>query len=175
MLKNRPPGSERDVGERESVPFRVRTAAGEDLELRYSSPRSAAEHDEQAVLDELPWFDAGKPLHNWMLHETDFYDEVEQIWGARWGAEGIGTLREVLVSRPTENETRPEYAEEWQYYYSSAGGNADLGRLQAQFDEYYQVLADHGVRVNYIEPPTAGLGVYVFMKELVGVFRAGGV
>ena len=71
-----------------------------------------------AVLETLPWFEAGKPLRNWMLHETDFYDEVEQIWGQRWGAEGIGTLREVLVSRPTENETRPEYAREWQYYYS---------------------------------------------------------
>ena len=35
----------------------------------------------------------GKPLRNWMLHETDFYDEVEQIWGRRWGAEGIGRLR----------------------------------------------------------------------------------
>ena len=93
------------------------------------------------MLEQLPWFEAGQPLHNWMLHETDFYDEVEQIWGRRWGAEGIGRLREVLVSRPTENETRPEYAQEWQYYYSTAAGNADLGRLQAQFDEYYQVLA----------------------------------
>jgi arginine deiminase len=46
----------------------------------------------------------------------------------------------VLVSRPTENETRPEYAQEWQYYYSSAAGNADLGRLQAQFNEYYHLV-----------------------------------
>ena len=85
---------------------------------------------------------------NWMLHEIDFYDEVEQIWGSRWGAEGIGTLREVLVSRPTENETREEYAREWQYYYSSSAGNADLGRLQAQFDEYYATLEANGVRPN---------------------------
>ena len=74
------------------------------------------------MLESLPWFESGKPLRNCMLHETDFYDEVEQIWGRRWGAEGIGTLREVLVSRPTENEIRPEYAQEWQYYYSSARG-----------------------------------------------------
>src|SRR3954471_7335363 len=138
MLKNRQPASDADT--RESVPFRVRTAGGESLDLRYSSPRPAAEHDEQAVVEQLPWFDAAQPLHNWMLHDTDFYDEVEQIWGRRWGAEGIGRLREVLVSRPTENETRDEYAREWQYYYSTASGNADLGRLQAQFDEYYDVL-----------------------------------
>src|SRR5581483_1245555 len=109
---------------RELVPFRVRTSDGRTVELAYSSPRAAATHDERELLETLPWFEPGKPLRNYMLHETDFYDEVEQIWGRPWGAEGIGTLREVLVSRPTENEIRPEYAEEWQYYYSSASGNA---------------------------------------------------
>ena len=111
-----------------------------------------------AVVETLPWFEHGKPLRNWMLHETDFYDEVEQIWGRRWGAEGVGTLREVLVSRPTENETRDEYAQEWQYYYSSAAGNADLGRLRYQFDEYYELLRDNGVRVNYLEAPVPAIG-----------------
>ena len=134
------------AGERELVPFKVVAADGRTIELEYSSPRAAESHDELAVLESLPWFEPGKPLHNWMLHETDFYDEVEQIWGRRWGAEGIGTLREVLVSRPTENETRPEYAREWQYYYSTAAGNADLGRLQEQFDAYYEVLEGNGVR-----------------------------
>ena len=165
-------GSRRE-STREAVPFSVVDASGKRTELTYSSPRSALEHDEVSVLDELPWFDAGKPLRNWMLHETDFYDEVEQIWGQRWGAEGIGKLREVLVSRPTENETRPEYAAEWQYYYSSAGGNADLGRLQAQFDEYYQVLGDNGVRVNYVEPPVPAIGAYGYLKNLVTLAGGG--
>ena len=158
---------------RESVPFRIRTADGVTVELEYSSPRPAASHDELAVLETLPWFEPGKPLRNYMLHETDFYDEVEQIWGRRWGAEGIGTLREVLVSRPTENEIRPEYAQEWQYYYSSASGNADLGRLQAQFDEYYEVLEENGVRVNYIEPPVPAIGAYGWIKNLVTLAGAG--
>src|SRR5437588_1292416 len=162
-----------DQAQRESVPFRIRTADGDAIELTYSSPRAAAEHDEQAVLDTLPWFEPGKPLRNYMLHETDFYDEVEQIWGRRWGAEGIGTLREVLVSRPSENEIRPEYAREWQYYYSSAGGNADLGRLRAQFDEYYETLAGHGVRVNYLEAPVPAIGAYGYIKNLVTLAGAG--
>jgi N-dimethylarginine dimethylaminohydrolase len=163
----------RDVRTREAVPFQVVTADGETVELAYSSPRPAADHDEVAVLETLPWFEPGKPLRNWMLHETDFYDEVEEIWGRRWGAEGIGTLREVLVSRPTENETRPEYADEWQYYYSSAAGNADLGRLRAQFDEYYHVLADNGVRVNYLEAPVPAIGAYGYIKNLVTLAGSG--
>jgi hypothetical protein len=158
---------------RELVPFRVRTADGREVELEYSSPRPAEGHDEQAVLETLPWFEPGKPLRNYMLHVTDFYDEVEQVWGRRWGAEGIGTLREVLVSRPSENEVRPEYAEEWQHYYSSAAGNADLGRLQAQFDEYYQALADNGVCVNYIEPPVPAIGAYGWIKNLVTLAGGG--
>jgi arginine deiminase len=65
---------------RERQPFKIVDADGHTTELTYSSPHPAADHDEQAVLDELPWFETGQPLHNWMLHETDFYDEVEQIW-----------------------------------------------------------------------------------------------
>ena len=167
--------SRRDAGAgtREEVPFRVRRADGETIELAYSSPRPEEGHDELALLETLPWFESGKPLRNYMLHQTDFYDEVEQIWGRPWGAEGIGTLREVLVSRPTENETRPEYAQEWQYYYSSAAGNADLGRLQAQFDEYYATLEDNGVRVNYIEPPVPAIGAYGYIKNLVTLAGGG--
>jgi len=161
------------VSAREPVPFRVVTADGETIELSYSSPRPAAEHDEQAVLADVPWFEPGKPLRNYMLHETDFYDEVEQIWGRRWGAEGIGKLREVLVSRPTENEIRPEYAQEWQYYYSSAAGNADLGKLQAQFDEYYDVLRANGVRVHSVEAPVPAIGQYGYIKNLVTLAGSG--
>jgi N-dimethylarginine dimethylaminohydrolase len=158
---------------RGEVPFRVVRSDCTEIELTYSSPRQAEGHDELAVLATLPWFEHGKPLRNWMLHETDFYDEVEQIWGRRWGAEGIGTLREVLVSRPTENETREEYARKWQYYYSSAAGNADLGKLQYQFDEYYELLRDNGVRVNYVEPPVPTIGAYGFLKNLVTLAGGG--
>ena len=63
---------------RESVPFRLVTADGETIDLSYSSLRPAAEHDEQALLAETPWFEPGKPLRNDFLHETDFYDEVDR-------------------------------------------------------------------------------------------------
>ena len=162
-----------DERTREIVPYRVRTADDVTVELAYSSPRPAEAHDEEAVLETLPWFERGKPTRNWMLHEIDFYDEVDQIWGRRWGAEGIGKLREVLVSRPTENEIRDEYAKEWQYYYSSRAGNADLGLLQAQFDEYYAALEHAGVRVNYIDAPVPAIGAYGYLKNLVTLAGGG--
>ena len=158
---------------REDVPFRLITADGKTIEMSYSSPRPAAAHNETKVVRELPWFESGKPTKNWMLHEIDFYDEVDTIWGGKWGAEGIGKLREVLVSRPTENETREEYAKEWQYYYSSARGNANLKVLQKQFDNYYDVLKQNGVRVNYIEAPVPAIGQYGYLKNLVTLAGGG--
>jgi N-dimethylarginine dimethylaminohydrolase len=161
-------------GNLESHPFRVITHEGTTIDLPYFSRYDPKKHNELKVLKKLPWFEKGKPLHNWMLHDgTDFYDEVEKIWGKKWGAEGIGKLREVLVSRPTENETRKEYAKEWQYYYSSSSGNASLSKLQDQFDNYYATLKQNGVRVNYVEPPVPAIGAYGYLKNLVTLAGGG--
>jgi N-dimethylarginine dimethylaminohydrolase len=157
----------------ETVPFRLEDSEGRVTELSYDSPIDSKSHDEMRTLKGLPWFEKGKPLRNWMLHEIDFYDEVEKIWGKKWGAEGIGRLREVLVSRPTENETRDEYSKEWQYYYSSAKGNANLQKLQEQFDEYYKILKQNGVKVNYVEPPVPAIGAYGYLKNMVTLAGGG--
>lgn len=158
---------------RELVPFRVVDSDGNEHRLTYSSPYRAKGYSETKTLKGVSWFEKGKPTKNWMLHETDFYDEVDKIWGKKWGAEGIGRLREVLVSRPTENETREEYEKEWQYYYSSARGTADLSRLQEQFDGYYRLLRKNGVRVNYVEPPVPAIGPYGFLKNMVTLAGGG--
>jgi hypothetical protein len=65
---------------REAVPFRIHTADGRTAELEYSSPRPAALHDECQVLETLPWFEPGKPLRKYMLHDTELPDvEVIQL------------------------------------------------------------------------------------------------
>ena len=158
---------------REIIPFRVKDSDGEIFDLKYAAPYESKNHDEMKLIRNLSWFETGKPLRNWMLHEMDFYDEVEKIWGKKWGAEGIGKLREVLVSRPTENETREEYSKEWQYYYSSAAGKAKLETLQQQFDDYYRVLKENGVKVNYVEPPVPSIGAYGYLKNMVTLAGGG--
>jgi len=44
--------------------------------------------------------------------EVDFLDELEAIWGERWGAQGIGRLRKVAMTPPLEVEVLPVYNEE---------------------------------------------------------------
>lgn len=159
--------------DRHYVPFELETADGQSHELNYRAPYRAEEHDERELLENLPWFESGKPTRNWMLQRTDFYDEVENVWGKKWGAEGIGKLQEVLVSRPTLNETREIYAEEHEYYYSSQAENADLEAMQAEFDRYYEILEDHGVTVHYLKPPLPAIGPYGYLKNLVTLAGAG--
>ena len=88
-------------------PFGWRAAEGELAGLSSGAARAGALDEQRQGLETLPWFKPGKPLRNYMLHETDFYDEVEQVWGRRWGAEGIGTLRDrwLVVPRLMSEET----------------------------------------------------------------------
>ena len=160
---------------KERKKFRVIDADGTVVESYYDAPVKEEEHDEMATLERLPWFERGKPLKNWILHETNFYDEVDKIWGNKWGAEGLGKLREVLVSKPTENEVRKEYGAEPQYYYSMApsGETANMSKLQDQYDYLYKVLKENGVRVNYVEPPVPMIGAYGYIKNLVTLAGAG--
>ena len=109
-----------------------------------------------------------------MLHETDFYDEVEQIWGRRWGAEGIGTLREVLVSRPTENEIRPGVrARSGSTTTRAPPATPTSAGCRRSSTSTTQVLDDNGVRVNYIEPPVPAIGAYGWIKNLVTLAGGG--
>jgi N-dimethylarginine dimethylaminohydrolase len=160
---------------KERKPFKIIDADGYNVQSYYDAPYSQTEHDEMALLKTLPWFESGKPLKNWILHETDFYDEVDKIWSKKWGGEGLGKLREVLVSRPTENEIRKEYTMEPQYYYSMAppGETASMSILLDQYDNLYKILKENGVRVNYVEPPVPMIGAYGYIKNLVTLAGGG--
>ncbi|HLJ73582.1 MAG TPA: hypothetical protein VKV24_17215 [Casimicrobiaceae bacterium] len=70
---------------------------------------------ERERLSKLSWFESGKPCRTEIFHERDFAHEQEAIWG-KWGAQGIGRLRTVMLTPPSECEVRPVFAEEPAYY-----------------------------------------------------------
>ena len=54
-------------------------------------------------LDDFPYYEPGKvPQYQRYHAEVSYLDELELIWGKRWGAQGIGRLREVAMVQPTE-------------------------------------------------------------------------
>ena len=47
----------------------------------------------------IPAYRKGSPPQYLSYHEeVDFLDEIEAVWGQRWGAQGIGRLRQVSMS-----------------------------------------------------------------------------
>ena len=65
----------------------------------------------------FPFYEEGKvPQYQRYHAEVSFLDELPLIWGKRWGAQGIGRLREVAMVKPTETEVRKLYEEASAYF-----------------------------------------------------------
>lgn len=123
----------------------------------------------QQRLQEKDWsWDDVAPLHSrgreqsiLPLHELDHLDVYERTYGRRFGANGIGRLREVALSRISDAENRlfedpSPYAGEMRMLEPHGVGRRGLGRIddirvaRAQQDAYAELLEDEGVRVRWI-------------------------
>ena len=67
--------------------------------------------EEQSAFDSLSvflFYKKDKPTRYYKYHsEVDYLDEIEKISRKKWGAQGVGRLREVAVIKPTEVEVDP--------------------------------------------------------------------
>lgn len=80
----------------------ARDAGSPDVELAAST------------LHSFPFYEEGKvPQYHKYHAKVSYLDELELIWGKRWGAQGIGRLHEVAMVRPTETEVRKLYEEDF--------------------------------------------------------------
>ena len=74
---------------------------------------ASAQMSDAGTLRDFPFYEEGKvPQYHKYHSKVSYLDELELIWGKRWGAQGIGRLREVAMVRPTETEVRKLYEEE---------------------------------------------------------------
>ena len=106
-------------------------------------------------LEKLPWFESGKPCRTDVFQERDFYTEHEAVWG-RWGAQGIGQLRKVMLTPPSKCEVRPVFAQEPAYYRMYQRRLPDLRTMRSQFDQFVAALKGEGVEVMHSRPTVAG-------------------
>ena len=94
-----------------------------------------------------------------LLEDIDFMDEVELVWGRKWGAQSeIGKLRTCMVSRPTENDVNEDSEKDPVHY--RFHGIPKLKALQKQHDDFVSVLEGEGVEVIYLDPPVPCIGPY---------------
>jgi N-dimethylarginine dimethylaminohydrolase len=116
-------------------------------------------------LEKLPWFESGKPCRTDVFQERDFWKEQEAMWG-RWGAQGIGQLRKVMLTLPSECEVRPVFAQEPAYYRMYQRRLPDLRIMLRQFDQFVAALKGEGVEVIILDPPSPedAIGPYGFQR-----------
>jgi N-dimethylarginine dimethylaminohydrolase len=123
----------------------------------------------QKRLAKDPSFKEGETVRSYIFHdEVSFDDELEALWGNKWGAQGIGKLREVLLSPPTENETHDEfyktdtaqaaYCEQW------AMGKPDLAKWREQYEGMVDAYSQNGVTVHQFETPYPSFGPYGYTR-----------
>jgi N-dimethylarginine dimethylaminohydrolase len=114
----------------------------------------------------IPGYTPGRVVRSEEVHNVDFLDEVEAIWGGPWGAHTkIGKLRRVLACRPTENDAPPE-AKKDPVSYGFLDGVPDLAQMQAEHDAFVKILRDHDVTVDYMEVEPYQKGAYMRLRSL---------
>lgn len=142
---------------------------------RMSAQELVVEHKKRVM--RAPAFELGKPSKGWVLHdEVDYIDELELFWGKKWGAQGLGKLREVVVSPPTENEVRDVYFEDpiaYDVIYSYKAGKPDLESWREQHANMVETYSKEGILVHQFEPPVPAIGPYGFMFGITWAANVG--
>lgn len=118
-------------------------------------------------LSRFPGYRAGSvPQYTPYHAEVDFMDELEAIWGRRWGAQGIGRLRAVAMSTPTEVETLELYDEDPAFFVYD-GVLPDLEVMREQHAGLAQTYRQLGIEVLEFSYPETPRSAYGTMKRAV--------
>jgi N-dimethylarginine dimethylaminohydrolase len=103
-------------------------------------------------------------------------DELERVWGARWGADSdVGRLRAVLMRRPGPELERIR-AEGWdasmgalvdadEGWYWESEAPPDLALVGEQYDGLVAVLEAEGVDVHFADPAPPRLSKAMYMRD----------
>ena len=120
---------------------------------------------EDYPLENYPDYVPGKPPQLEKLHRIGYLEEVERIWGKKWGGyQGIGKLREVALIRPNEVESSPLWEKDLTFFMMRFG-KPDLDLLLKQHNAYAKILEANEVKIHWmtIDNPW---GAYGPMRKL---------
>jgi len=110
---------------------------------------ASAETPGASSLRDFPFYEEGKvPQYHKYHSKISYLDELELIWGKRWGAQGIGRLREVAMVRPTESEVRKLYEEDSAFFVFN-GTTPNLQLMQEQHLNLARTYEKLGIKVHY--------------------------
>jgi N-dimethylarginine dimethylaminohydrolase len=115
------------------------------------------------TLEDMPGYVKGQAPSVDTWHNLDFLDVYPKVWGRECGKNGIGKLREVMLTEITEHE-KFKYYDLDPGYFPKMGidyHQLDVGRMRDQSLMYEQVLEEAGVivhRISFPDPPVSAFG-----------------
>jgi len=98
-----------------------------------------------------PDYREGRPPDVYRLREYGYLDEYERIWGRPWGAQGIGTLREVGLVAPSSYEGHELWASDPNFFLLRYRSQIDIELLIRNHKEWAAFLEEQGVKVHWME------------------------
>lgn len=107
-------------------------------------------------VEDIPFYEAGRPPRVDLWHRVEYLDEYDLTYDKKWGASGIGRLREIAVIRPTEQDFH--IFEKQDPVFMRRPKVADLQKWQEEHEGMVHALRDNGVIVHYIEYPKPAIG-----------------
>ncbi len=115
------------------------------------------------TLEQMPGYRPGEPPDVDTWHNVDFLDIYPKVWGRECGKNGIGKLREVVLTEITEHEKFAYYDLDPAYFPRMGADyhSIDIAKMQDQSLEYETHLEEAGVvvhRIRFPEPPVSAFG-----------------
>jgi N-dimethylarginine dimethylaminohydrolase len=143
-----------------------------DQTVRYRVTTFFDEYQEQLyqrrwTWDDIPFYEGrGAKQSIAPLHDLDYLDVYERVYGRKMGCNGIGKLREVALTVISEVENQV-YDERYPYAADAAfleahglGRVPDIDLCREQQENYASVLEGEGVTVHWIDWGDAPMGAY---------------
>ncbi len=133
---------------------------------RYQEELQKALLEGKLTIEDMPFYEKGKPTDVLKLNTLDFLDVKDKIYGRKFGKNGIGKLKEVALTKITERESyvnHPYYKQDTAYFERTGLGGVehpDIGKYQGQQENYAKVLEENGVKVYWIDFPENLMGPF---------------
>ncbi|MBI2304044.1 MAG: hypothetical protein HYU86_04795 [Chloroflexi bacterium] len=114
-------------------------------------------------LKDIPHYEPGRPPRP--LFDISFMEELEPMWGRKWGAQSaLGKIHVIMVSKPSREEFAPEFLEfrsQDPAFFGAVRGEPDPILMQSQYDYFLSILRGEGIEVLELNLPPVPLGLYV--------------
>jgi N-dimethylarginine dimethylaminohydrolase len=145
----------------------------------YTNPRQQYHGDlADYPLENYPDYEPGMPPRFHKLAAISHLEEYERVWGRKWGEQGVGRLRDVALTRPTDYEFNPLFAKDPVFFMYrhrfGPGSKLTWQDMLDQHDDYAKLLKENGVNVHYMEFEDTW-GAYGPLRKLYVAGRLGTV